>query len=84
LRGKKTSLANEEAIGRNAQGGVMMKAAPTPSFVMIEPKFLLEILIIPLNPPAQLGPVAGIFRSEAISLHQIRELAESPQLRRFS
>ena len=38
----------------------MMKAAPAPSFIMIEPKFLLEILIIPLNPPAQLGPVNQI------------------------
>ena len=48
-QGEKTSLANEEAIGRNAQGGVMMKAAPTPSFIMIEPKFLLEVLVIPLG-----------------------------------
>ena len=38
MRGEKTSLANEEAIGRNAQGGVMMKAAPAASFIMIEPK----------------------------------------------
>lgn len=29
----------------------MMKAAPAASFIMIEPQFLLEILIIPLNPP---------------------------------
>src|SRR4051794_33404504 len=54
LEGEKTSLRHEEAIGRKAQGGVMMKAAPTASFIMIEPKFLLEVLIIPLNPPAQL------------------------------
>src|SRR5688572_12082948 len=39
---------------------MMMKAAPTPSFIMIEPQFLLEILIIPLNSPAQLGPVDQI------------------------
>src|ERR687889_2609182 len=38
----------------------MMKAAPAPSFIMVEPQFLLEILIIPLNPPAQLGPVNQI------------------------
>src|SRR5690349_15069977 len=35
----------------------MMKAAPAPSFVMVEPKFRLECLIIPLDSPAQLGPV---------------------------
>src|SRR3954463_1588129 len=33
---------------------------PYPGFIMIEPKFLLEILIIPLNPPAQLGHVNQI------------------------
>src|SRR3954462_6379812 len=60
LEGEKTSLANEEAIGRNAQGGVMMKAAPAPSFIMIEPQFLLEVLVIPLNPPAQFGHVNQI------------------------
>src|SRR6186997_545518 len=60
LRGEKTSLGNEEAIGRKAQGGVMMKAAPAASLIMIEPQFLLEILIIPLNPPAQFGPVNQI------------------------
>jgi hypothetical protein len=31
----------------------MMKAAPAPSFIMIEPQFLLEVLVIPLNSPAQ-------------------------------
>src|SRR3954470_22198735 len=60
LRGKKTSLRHEEAIGRKAQGGVMMKAAPTASFIMIEPEFLLEVLIIPLDPPAQFGRVNQI------------------------
>src|SRR3954447_10201431 len=38
----------------------MMKAAPAASFIMIEPQFLLEILIIPLDPPAQLGRVNQI------------------------
>ncbi len=37
LRGKKAPLANEEAISRDAQGGVMMEAAPAPPFVVIKP-----------------------------------------------
>src|SRR4051812_23554356 len=49
-----------ERGSHNAQGGVMMKAAPTASFIMIEPEFLLEVLIIPLDPPAQLGRVNQI------------------------
>src|SRR3954463_16185808 len=31
-----------ERGSHNAQGGVMMKAAPAASFIMIEPQFLLE------------------------------------------
>src|SRR6478672_10488403 len=38
----------------------MMKAAPAASFVVVEPQFMLEILIIPLNSPAQFGPVNQI------------------------
>ena len=31
---------------------MMMKAAPASAFVMTEPEFLLEFLIMPLNDPA--------------------------------
>jgi hypothetical protein len=34
---------------------VVVKAAPPSSLIMIEPEFLLELLIITLNPPAQFG-----------------------------
>jgi hypothetical protein len=37
LRGKKAPLANEEAVSRDAQGGVMVEATPTPPFVVIKP-----------------------------------------------
>ena len=57
LRGEKTSLANEEAIGRKAQGGVMMKAAPAASFVVAQPEFLLQLLIIPFDDPPMFGQV---------------------------
>ena len=32
-----------------------MKAAPTSSFIMAEAELLLELLVVPLDPPAQLG-----------------------------
>ena len=64
FRGEKTSLANEEAISSNAQGSVMMKATPATSFIMIEPEFLLEILVITLNPPAKFGHVDQIDQSD--------------------
>jgi hypothetical protein len=31
----------------------MMKAAPAPPFIMSKSKFLLQFLIVALNPPAQ-------------------------------
>ena len=59
-RGKKAPLANEEAVGRKAQGGVMMKATPAAPFIVAEPKFLLQFLIVALNPPAQFGKLDQI------------------------
>src|SRR5215218_5637470 len=55
LEGEKAPLANEEAVSRDAQGGVMVKATPAPSFVVIKPEFLLQLLVVPFDPPAQLG-----------------------------
>src|SRR3954452_24188375 len=52
--GEKAPLANEEAVGRDAQGGVVVEAAPAPPLVVVEPQLLLELLVIPLDPPAQL------------------------------
>jgi hypothetical protein len=52
LRGKTTSLANEEAISGDAQGGMVMKAAPAAAFVVIQTKLLFQFLVIALNSPA--------------------------------
>jgi hypothetical protein len=35
----------------------MVEAAPAPSFKMTEPNLLFELLIIALDPPAQLGEI---------------------------
>jgi hypothetical protein len=59
-QGEKTSLANEEAVSGKAQGGMMMKATPAASFIVIEAKLLFQVLVIPLNSPAQLGHVDQI------------------------
>jgi len=39
---------------------MMMKAAPSASFIVTEPEFLLQFLIVALDPPAQLGQVNEI------------------------
>jgi hypothetical protein len=35
----------------------MMEASPASAFVVTEPDFLLEFLVVPFNAPAQLGEV---------------------------
>ena len=51
------SLGDQESVGRNAKGGVMVEAAPFPSFKMSQPDLLLEFLIVAFDPPSQLGNV---------------------------
>ena len=50
-------FGDQEAVSRDAEGRVMMEAAPTPPFEVIEAEFLLEVLIVPFDAPAQLGPL---------------------------
>src|SRR6202035_3471974 len=42
------------------------KAAPSSSFKMIETNFLLEVLIVALNGPAQLGEVHQAFEGDVL------------------
>src|SRR3954464_5285763 len=55
----------------------MVEAAPAAALVVPEPDFLLEILVVPLDPPAQLGQVDHLL--EADLLRQGRQ----PVLRRL-
>jgi hypothetical protein len=43
-----------------------MQAAPAASLVVPEAKFLLELLIVPLDPPAQLGPINQILKANRL------------------
>lgn len=44
----------QEAIRGYAGRGVMVKAAPATALVMVEPEFVLELLVVPLDPPPEL------------------------------
>src|ERR1700760_4186798 len=55
LRGKKAALGDQKAVGCDAQASMMMKPAPVAALVMAEAELLLELLVIPLDPPARLG-----------------------------
>jgi hypothetical protein len=52
--GKTAPFGYQEPVSRNAEGGMMMKAAPTSSFVVAQSEFLLEFLVVTLNDPAML------------------------------
>ena len=54
-----------------------MEAAPAPTLVVPEPQFLLELLVVALDAPAQLGQV-----DEALEDNVLRQGGE-PVLRRF-
>src|SRR5215467_815626 len=53
--GKTAPFGHQEPIGRNAEGGMMVKAAPTPSFIVAQSEFLFQLLVVPLDDPAMLG-----------------------------
>ena len=56
------TLCQQETVGCNAQGGVMMKATPAPSLVVAQAEFLFKLLIVPLNAPAHLGAIDQIYQ----------------------
>lgn len=49
------TICQQEAVGCNTQGGVMMKATPAPSFVVAQSELLLKLLIVSFNAPAHFG-----------------------------
>src|SRR6202789_2804506 len=55
--GNRLPEGDEESVGGDAETGVVVEASPTSAFIVAQSQLLLEFLIIPLNPPAQLGGV---------------------------
>src|SRR6478672_9360366 len=54
-RGKAAALGRQEGVRGDAQGRVVVEAAPAPSLEVAEPQLLLQLLEVALDPPAQLG-----------------------------
>src|SRR5208337_3062291 len=52
--GKKASLHHQEAVGSNAEAGMVVKAAPFASFEVPQSKLLLQFLVVALDAPPQL------------------------------
>src|SRR6266852_9743919 len=56
------TFRQQETVGCNAQGGVMMKATPAPSLVVAQAEFLFKLLIVPFNAPAHFGGLDQIYQ----------------------
>ena len=48
------SLSHQEPVRRDAERGVMVESSPTSAFVVAQAEFLLEILVVALDAPAQM------------------------------
>ena len=53
--GIRSLFGDQESVGRDAERRMVMKAPPASSFIVIEAEFLLEFLIVALDPPAHFG-----------------------------
>src|SRR5215210_5840458 len=48
-------FGDQEAIGRHAQTGMVVEAAPATPLIVPEPEFLLELLVVAFDAPPELG-----------------------------
>jgi hypothetical protein len=55
--GKSFPLRDQEAVGGDAQRGVMVEADPPSTLEVAEPDLLLEIVVVALDPPSHHGDV---------------------------
>src|SRR5262250_2232571 len=53
--GKTAPFGHQEPIGRNAESSVVVKTAPTSSFIMSQSEFLFQFLVIALDNPTMFG-----------------------------
>src|SRR5262249_441126 len=62
--GQPAPFRHQEAICGNAQGGVVVKSPPVAAFVVSQPEFPFEFLIIALDHPAMLADPDQPFQGE--------------------
>jgi hypothetical protein len=48
-------LRGQEGVGGDAQARVVMEAAPAAAFEVVQAELVLELLVVTLHPPAELG-----------------------------
>ena len=63
--GKGSPLGDQEAVGGDAQRGVVVKTSPASPFIVAEADLLLQVLIITLDTPPQLRGIDEIRKADA-------------------
>jgi hypothetical protein len=49
-------FGDQEAVGGDAECGVMVEAAPPAPFIITKAEFLFELLVVTLDPPIATAP----------------------------
>src|SRR3989339_2150170 len=60
--GKRTALGDQEPVGGDTEGGMMVKPPPASALKMTQADFLFEFLVVAFNAPPQLGRSYQLFK----------------------
>src|SRR6266702_9007100 len=55
--GNRLLFGDQESVRRNAQRGMMVEPAPSATLIVIEPDFLLELLVVAFDAPAHFSEI---------------------------
>ena len=64
--GDGASFGDQKAVGGNTESGMVVEAAPPAPFIITKPEFLLQLLIIALDPPSQLCDINQTFEGDIL------------------
>src|SRR6202045_5035757 len=64
--GDGASFGDQKAVGGNTESGMVVEAAPPAPFIITKPEFLLQLLIIALDPPSQLCEINQTFEGDIL------------------
>src|SRR3954447_10861077 len=59
-------FGDQEAIGRHAQTGMVVEAAPAAALIVPEPEFLLELLVVAFDAPPELGKLDHALKADLL------------------
>src|SRR5215469_13864427 len=63
---KGASLGDQEAVCGDTEGGMVMETAPPAPLIIAEAEFLLQLLIVALDAPAQLDEIDQTLKADLL------------------